>query len=817
MFNQVDVKRLQMKKLTKNGMGRSSVSRTRVKSLNDTAAVNQNISGKLAPAGLLLTTLAASLLMSSNVSAQCEGRYCVCKPSELQFKTPDLNLNDEGKYPFVLDANDIDAQGENVVTLSGDAQVRQGRQAIVADTVKYYRQTERVLADGNVEMISEQGDYLSSDTVDVHVPTQVGSLTNTKFKLSKGLTSAEGVDTVQIESRGSADVVNLEGEGLIRMENARYTTCAEGDESVMIGASKLELDRLGGVGTARNATIRFKGVPIFYSPYLSFPLNDKRKTGFLAPGFGSDEDSGSVLELPWYWNIAKNQDATITPRYYSERGVQLGVEYRRMSQSSRTYVYGETLSGDDFYAEENEVNGVLPDDFDDDRSLLTIQHFHQFSDSLSGSVNYNDVSDIDYFDDFRNEVRYYSATYVPRDIELNYSHEYFRVSARAIEYQIIDDNIANNRLPYERIPSLGFATNLPEGPFGLKYGLNATYTDFSLDAPDDDDGSVTTIRSEGTRTTLNPYVELPFENLWGYTKPRVSVYSTNYSLDEFAEGVEDSPSFTVPIFSLDSGVVFERNTNWFGDGVLQTLEPRVYYVYAPEDKDEQDEAPVFDTSQATLNNFSNIFRENRFFGSDRVGDTNQVTIGLTSRILDNESGDQRLKASIGQLVLLDDLEQGLSANAAPIESGLGDFLAELSTVSGDAWTTYSFIQYDHDESELRTARFSLGYAPRDQPRKRINVGYYKFNSANSTSSVDQLTLNASWPISDRWQIFGDERYSIEDSEGLETTVGLEYNGCCWKVRFFGTDRIQDRDIEQKKTSFFVEFELTSLGSIRTGL
>ena len=223
----------------------------------------------------------------------------------------------------------------------------------------------------------------------------------------------------------------------------------------------------------------------------------------------------------------------------------------------------------------------------------------------------------------------------------------------------------------------------------------------------------------------------------------------------------------------------------------------------------------------SLNNFSNIFRANRFFGYDRVGDTNQLTLGATTRIIDNETGDQRLTASIGQLVLLDDLEQNLSSTST-IESGLGDLLAEVRTESNN-WTTYSFLQYDHEESELRTARFALGYQPKDDSRKNIQVGYYRVDFGDT--AVDQLTLDANWPISDRWQFFGSERYSIEDSESIETRAGVEYNGCCWKLRFVGTSRVDTRlrrtnttmDFDDKRTAFFIELELTALGRIKTGL
>ena len=335
----------------------------------------------------------------------------------------------------------------------------------------------------------------------------------------------------------------------------------------------------------------------------------------------------------------------------------------------------------------------------------------------------------------------------------------------------------------------------------MRYGLKASYTDFASD-----------FRIEGTRSALSPSVMLPFENIWGYVRPKVSLMHRSYSLDNVAEGAEDSPSFTVPIYSVDAGIYFEKNRSWFGEGALQTLEPRLFYAYAPEE--DQSDVPIFDTSQVSFNNFGNIFRENRFYGEDRVGDTNQVTLGLTTRIIDNESGDQRLKASFGQLYLIDDLQQSLNSSP-PVESGLGDFLAEIRTESKGAWTTYGFIQYDHELSEIRTARINLGYEPKDNDRKKLSIGYYYSNGISS--NVDQLTLSANWPISDRWQFFGNERYSLEDSESIYTSLGVEYNSCCWKLRISGQERLHNRNIKEKKTAIYVELELTSLGKIRTGL
>jgi len=761
--------------------------------INDDAMLSLKFKKVGSKMSLALVGLVA-LIMSNAVSAACKGVNCVCVPSEIQFASPVLVPDEDGEYPISLEADNVESEGDDVVTLTGNAEVMQGRRTVVADKLQYYRQSERVVAEGGVEMISENGDYLASDAIDVHVPTQIGTLKNSEFKLARGIIRGDGVDTVQIESRGSAELVSLEGQGFMRLENADYSTCPEGNESVVIGARSLELDRTGGVARARGATVRFKGVPVFYAPYITFPLNDQRKTGFLTPGYGSDEESGNIFEFPWYWNIAKNQDATITPRYFTDRGFQVAGEYRLLTQNSSTLINAEILPDDDL--------------FGDDRDLLSIQHSQQLTENLSARVNYNDVSDIDYFNDLRSDIRSFSTSFVPRDIQLNYTNDFFRLRARANEYQIIDDRVSAARAPYERLPSLTFSTNLPEGPYGSSYGVNASFTNFNSET-----------RVEGTRTSINPYVELPFENLWGFVKPRLSVHSSRYSLDNVADDANDSPSFTVPIFSVDSGLYFEKNTNWFGDGALQTLEPRVFYAYAPEE--DQSDVPIFDTSQVSLNNFGNIFRANRFFGSDRVGDTNQVTFGLTTRIIDNETGDQRLTASIGQLVLLDDLEQNLFASTV-IEKGLGDLLAEVRTESKGPWTTYSFLQYDHEDSELRTARFAVGYEPKDDSRKNVQVGYYRTNRGSSV--VDQLTINANWPVSDRWQFFGSERYSIEDSESIETRAGLEYNGCCWKLRFIGSSRVDTRlrrtsgiDDGGKRTAFFVELELTALGRVRTGL
>ena len=501
-------------------------------------------------------------------------------------------------------------------------------------------------------------------------------------------------------------------------------------------------------------------------------------------------------------SAAKNQNATITPKYYSERGVQLTGEYRHQSLTSSTLVYAEYLPNDSLTEDEN---GNA-----ENRTLLSIDHYQKFTDNLTGSIDYNDVSDSSYFDDLSNDVSRFSDTYVPQDIALAYNSKYFSVQARGSQFQIVDSEVSEFRRPYDRLPQVTFSTHLPSGPWNIDYGINGSYTDFVFDADTSgltDEEAANLLRVEGTRTSLNPYLSVPFENLWGYVKPKVTLHNRSYSLNNVDEGQDDNPSFSVPIFSVDAGIALEKNTTWFGKNALHTLEPRIFYVYAPEE--DQSGIPDFDTSAVSLNNFNGIYRESRFYGEDRVGDTNQVTIGLTSQITDSETGDRRFAASIGQLYLIDDLEQNLNENTV-IESGLGDLLAQFELSTNDDWTVSGFAQYGHEDSEIRTVRLSVNYQPLEDQRKRVNLDYYL--SKGATRTTDQAVLSANWPITNRWSFFGSERYTLEDSDSLATTGGFVYDGCCWKFRATAAENSRDGGLDDKRTSYFFELELSSLGS-----
>ena len=764
----------------------------------------------------LLATVFALLLgsawQSANAACDTSGANCNCEPDVIPFPNSDLEPGENGQLPISLEGDEVESIGDGVVLLRGNAELVQGRQRLTGDELRYNRSTDEIEGSGDVAWRSPAGDWLQTDSLKVQVPTQIGEAGKSEFKMAARNGINDDTESVAVQARGSAEQVFLEGAGVTRLRKVVYTTCSEGQDDVMLSASELELDQNTGRGVAKNLGVRFKGVPIFYFPALSFPINDKRKTGVLFPEFGSQTDNGFVFGIPWYWNIHEQMDATITPTWYTERGVQLKGEVRYMGEKVQGQFNGEFLPGDD------EFNG-------EDRFLVKFEHQQRFGDNWNLRGVYNDLSDTEYYNDFYNDVDFYSVFFVDRQASLNYRGDWLNVGVRAFQYKAVDTGFTE---PYERLPEVTISTNFDEGPLDIEYGLRGSFVEFSHES------FLNTQRLDAT-----PFLELPLENTWGFFKPRVEVRHTQYNIDgdnflintsdafvnamgeveipagftPFSELNDTSPSRTAPVFSLDAGLFFERRARWFGRDAIQTLEPRAFYAYAPEV--DQSALPLFDSSEITYNNFGEIYRANRFYGADRVGDTNQVTFALTSRIDDSETGDRLLKASLGTVVFLKDrkgLEGIDSRTGLPFAredntDGIADVLGEVHTQLGDNISAYAYVQWNTDASNVRQAQFDFNY---NDGGRFLGVGY-----RYTDNSIEQIDVRAQLPITERWTVFGNDRFSIRDEENLETEVGFEYNGCCWRLRLFYQNRV--RSTSNDRQSFLAEFELTGLARIRSGL
>ena len=702
----------------------------------------------------------------------------ICLPDTLLRPAISGEPDAEGQYPVELEGDEVESVKEETVTMRGNAQMRRGREALFADEVTYYRPTDEIEGKGSVVLYSPAGDRLEADYLKFQVPTHIGEADQAKYQLAHRDRRPKDPDNVFIQARGDAEKVYFEGHDVTRMENVTYTNCAKDQDDVILTARELTIDQGTGRGLAKNVTLRFKDVPVFYLPAISFPINDDRKTGLLFPSFGVQEDSGFVLATPFYWNIAPNYDATITPRVFTNRGLQMAGEFRYLHEDSLGFLYGE----------------YMPDDseFNDDRGRFWARHNQRFTSRWSGKVDYQTVSDDDYFDDFSNDIQVSATTFLPQVAEVAYNGRIWDFQARAFAYETVDENISPFNEPFDRLPQLRLLGNFPKGPLGIRSRLDTDLVRF-------DHGE----RTDGVRINATPSVWHVVRNAWGYVRPQASLRHISYDLNDTAPDQDSSPSVTVPILSLDSGIVFERNATWLGDNFIQTLEPRAFYVYIPEEN--QDDQPNFDTGDINFNNFGNIFREERFFGGDRVGDTNQVTLGLTSRMIHEDTGHEWIRASIGQILFLEDRDVTLFEGSFTDDTS--DFLTELVATWTSRWSSYGFLQWNDDDSEVREGKIDIRY--RASPRQFLDFEY-RF----SRDLLEQFNVFAAWPLTDRWTLSFTERYSLRDEENLETKVGAGYDACCWQVRGFFQSRVENTG--QTRNAIIFELELTGLTRIRAG-
>ena len=748
----------------------------------------------------------------------------------------DAHGSDPSTQEIVLESDQIESPDGDTLILRGNAHVMQGPQAIFGETIHYNKSSYSLNATENVRLITPNGDKLNMDSLNLEMETLIGDAEQVDFQLAaskskkpkrrvrdsdgfrmgsdlQGLSSPlvddsevddngemaeesgkkkdkkgkkakqKGVSEIRADLRGEADRVFFEGHHRQRMEGVALTSCPEGQDSVFVKASSVVLDHATGVGIGTNMTVRFFGVPIWYFPKASFPINDERKTGFLFPSVGHSDRSGMVLEVPYYINIAPDKDASIDLKYMADRGAQLRGEFRYLGETYDGIFRAEYMPSDDLY------DG-------DSRSAWSYQHTQRIGTGWEAEVNLQDVSDADYTDDFRNNLNISGSSFLRQRARARYRSSQVRFEARVQDYVTADPDIEEDNQPYALLPSLSLNAKTPRNfaDGRVEVGVDSSFTSF--DHPGD--------RVTGTRAVVTPYVQAPFKAIYGYVTPRLSVVNNSYSLDNTEPGEEDSPSFSVPIFSVDAGIAFERDMSWGGRPHYQTLEPRVYYVYAPEE--DQDDAPVFDTGGGDSNSTGNFYRDNRFFGKDRVGDANRLTIGVSSRIIDNDSGEQRMRAEIAQMFHFDDREVQLNPDEEAETEDLSDLIASITGNFTPGWEAGASVRYSHEEGEATSFRLYSKY--QKDARRRVDLNY-TWNNLDA----EQVDVTAYWPLGDRWQLLLSERYDLEDGESRNSTLALAYDACCWALRFSADERVR-RDTE-KEMQYYLTLELKNLGKIST--
>lgn len=673
---------------------------------------------------------------------------------------PKLSPPPEGsteKTPVFIRAQRIQGHQDQELEATGDTELRRRGQAIFADWMTYFYASDEIYAEGRIR-IENFGDVIEGTSLRLNLDTERGHLDKPTYRL------------VENDGKGGADLLLFEGKNKYRMRNASYTTCPVGNDDWFLRVNNLEIDRTRQVGVARNASIIFKGVPILYAPWMDFPLGKQRKSGFLSPTFGSTNKGGVEFTLPYYWNIAPNRDATISPRIMAKRGLLLNNELRYLEP---------TYNGKTIFE-------VLPDDKVADRSRysLNLQHAHYLGGGWSSGLTLQKVSDNAYFRDLGDRLAVTSQTNLLRDGYLSYGAGWGSFVARVQRYQTLQDPLAPLTPPYNRAPQLNLSTG-KQNIAGADIAFSSEFVDFSHP-------SLVT----GKRLTLYPSISYPLLTSAAYLTPKIGVHSTRYTIDRSsAAGLTDTTR-TIPIFSLDSGLFFEREFTLRNERFMQTLEPRLYYVYAP--FRDQSQLPNFDSALADFN-FAQIFTENRFSGGDRISDANQVTLALTSRLLEPGTGNERARLTLAQRLHIDTPRVGLTPGEP--NNTRSDFLAAVSANITPQWLADAGIQYNPNRSRYEKLSANTRYQP--EIGKVLNLGY-RF----TRDSLEQFDVSAQWPLSGRWQGVGRYNYSMRDSRVLEGLAGLEYNGGCWVLRLV-VQRLATAT-RDSASAFFVQLELNGL-------
>ena len=697
------------------------------------------------------------------------------------------------QLPTFIAADHIAGKTDVEVVAEGNVELRKRNSILQSDRLTYRQEADEMEAEGNVRL-SRDGDRVRGPKMRMKMEDSTGFFEQPEYSIRRIRTGSaptlwtgteERVSPELTTGQGAAGRMEFEGEGKYRLTDATYSTCtpaAGRDPDWFARTTDLRLDYDEEQGSARNATLYFQGTPILYSPWLSFSLNNERKSGLLTPTLGSTSRGGAEFTQPFYWNIARNMDATIAPRFMSKRGTLWNGEYRYLQSS-----YSGTMQGQ-----------YLPDDKLDHRrrSAYSLIHSQTLGLGFSGTLALNGASDGTFFSDLANGSSVIAQANLLRQATLSYGGDWWSANLLAQSFQTLQDpSLPPVTEPYRRLPQLTLSANRGDLPLGLGFAFSGEHVSFR---------SPTLV--EGRRFTLYPQLSLPLQTEVLSLTPKIGLHSTRYTLDRQAAGTPAKLTRSVPILSLDSSVTFERDLDWQGKALTQTLEPRLYYLYAP--VRDQSLIPVFDTGLADFN-FAQIFGENRYGGGDRIGDANQVTAMLTSRLLDPESGAEILRAAFGQRFYFSTQNVGLPATAtAPAEvlrtDRQTDFLASLS--GRILPKTYADVGIQYNPRESRMERLNLGGRYQPAIGQVLNAGY-----RYTRDQLAQIDISGQWPVFGGWHAVGRFNYSTKDRRMIESVAGLEYDGGCWVGRVV-LQRLATQT-QTSNTALFFQLELNGFAKV----
>jgi LPS-assembly protein len=698
------------------------------------------------------------------------------------------------KLPTYVTGDRVEGHTDLDTVIEGHAQLRRGDTVIRADRLEYYQPDDLARARGNVH-INRAGDVYEGPLLELKVEAFEGFFNQPRYRFLRN------------NAYGEADRVDFIDDKRAVVRNATYTTCQRRPgpswmPDWILRAASIRIDNEEEVGQASGAVLSFKGLPILPVPDLSFPLSDKRKSGLLPPTIGLDSLSGVELTLPYYWDIAPNRDATLYPTLMTKRGVDLAGEFRYLEPAYAGQVRADYMPNDLLRQRNRWGYAILHN------GLIATP----LPSPLGLNLNLNRVSDDNYWRDFSRSTESLTQRLLANDGTLAWSLGNFSVSARALKWQTLQDVSAPIVPPYDRVPQLvghyGFA-NLPGG---LQASIDADYTKFESDR-------VLNNQPNAQRAYTLAQISRPWQAPGWFVVPKLQLHSRRYQFDEALANGATSASVTVPTFSLDSGLVLERDASYFGRSFRQTLEPRAFYVYTP--FREQGLLPNYDTAAMDFN-FATIYTENAFAGNDRIADNNLLTLGATTRLLDPDTGAEAARFGIAQRLRFKDQRVTLPG-AAPVSERLSDLLLGAQVNWTPKWALDATFQYNPKTGQSVSSTIGGRYNPSNY---HVISAAYRLQRGSS----EQVDVGWQWPLNDlwgdkghnlgpgqgegegRWYSVGRLNFSLYDRRLVDSVLGFEYDAGCWLGRIV-LDRLQNGT---STANTRILFQLEFVGFTRIG-
>jgi len=763
------------------------------------------------------------------VPAACCGAYIAPPRDDAESEL------DPEKASILGTADYSESEKQTKFIMRDNVRLTQGRRSFYADTFMFDKVSREAELKGNIQ-VREPGLLLRADSAYVDTQTGNARLDNARFVL------------YETRVQGRAENLQKFGDQIISLNQGTFTSCEPGDNTWLIEGSNITLHNDKHYGTAKHMRLKVKDVPVAYAPYFRFPIGPDRLTGFLFPSVGLDTSEGiDEFSVPFYWNIAPNYDATFVPRYLADHGYMLQSEFRHKSLYFDTVLSGSGLNNDRGGFSERLQSQIESGELTEadaypyrgqDRWQLNLAQTGGRNQPWSTLIDYTDVSDTDYIRDVdRGAVDINRQAFIRQTFAASYRSEHWRLGAKAEEFRLLTDR----QLPYRELPRLSADGNYRLDDWVLT--LENEFTHFSMNRYFSDDPANAArlgdlIVGERLRTNYGGVWDKQYSA--GFIRPGAGVKTLSYQLeaDNMRAQADSEPQFVAPQVSLDSGLFFERDKSLFATDFTQTLEPRAYYLY----RDYEDQSSLyglttdasyvnFDTSDIVFT-YSQLFRDTRFSGGDRIDDANHLTLGVTSRLVESDSGVERLRMSIGQVTYFDDRRVSiLNTQDAYANTRTNSAIAgELSAQIGEHLRLTNDLLYDHQTEKVNSFSSSLHYV--DEQYRILNVGYRYSRDPVSLSPLDintatgatlnQLDVTSLWPLNNQWAVIARANYDFTYDAELDTFAGLEYTDCCYRVRLlarqwvdfdFSDDFMENLNSDDYDRGVFIEVQLRGFGTI----